>query len=72
MILGFIIRSIVFLVSFWLIVEYLFICAIPTWIGITVILSIVLLVILFFTLWRQRHLGVTCSQCKRIEFKRIV
>ena len=64
----FISRLILFAITFFLLVKYVFVCDVPTYIGLISIIciSLVVLIIVYFSFDPKKSYVNLCKKCKKI------
>ena len=65
-IFSFIVRVVAFAVSFYFLAEFIITCSVPTWVGVIILLGIMLLISLFYMMYRKSRL-VRCSYCNKVS-----
>lgn len=67
-IVEFILRTLLFFISFWIFMEYIYVCRIKTWIGVVTIVAVVVVVLLIYILAKGKFLQ-KCKCCQGQKFK---
>uniref|UniRef100_A0A6C0BQN5 Uncharacterized protein n=1 Tax=viral metagenome TaxID=1070528 RepID=A0A6C0BQN5_9ZZZZ len=67
-VLEFILRTLLFFISFWIFMEYIYVCKIKTWVGLLVIVGVIVVILLIYGFYKGRFVA-RCDCCHRQEFK---